>query len=122
MMNAFDVGLTFQVTKGSGPVQHQQHIGYDTPVTSAVAVLRGFDAGFLPGEDHHLGNLQAQVEAERDADEPRRVDVMVTLGLRDWSGNWDDDYYGRVEYTLITFHDPEPGPVEPLPTDDRSNS
>src|SRR4249919_576834 len=102
-MNAFDVGMTFQVTKGSGPAQVQQHIGYDAPVTSAIAILRGFEAAYLPQTDHHLGNLQAEVETILDPADPRLVHVTVTLGLRDWSGNWDDSYYGRVEYTLITF-------------------
>jgi hypothetical protein len=122
MMNVFDVGFTFQVSKGFGPAQVTQHIGYDTPVTSAIAMLSGFDAHFLAGEDHHLGNLQAQVETVPDGQDPREVHVAVTLGLRDWSGNWDDAYWGRVEYTLITFHDARPGPLEPPPVGARIDS
>ena len=28
------------------------------------------------------------------------VTVNVTYGLRDWSGNWDDDYSGDIEFAV----------------------
>jgi len=31
------------------------------------------------------------------------VATAVTFGLRDRSGDWDDLYYGRVEFTVIGF-------------------
>jgi len=35
------------------------------------------------------------------------VHVTVTLGVRHSSGDWDDDYDGRVDLLLLTFHEPE---------------
>ena len=29
------------------------------------------------------------------------VTVDVTYGVRDWSGNWDDDYTGDIEFAVI---------------------
>src|SRR5262249_11553034 len=29
------------------------------------------------------------------------VTVTATLGLRDWSGNWDDNYQGRVDFVVL---------------------
>jgi len=31
----------------------------------------------------------------------------VTLGVRYSSGDWDDDYDGRVDLLLLAFHEPE---------------
>jgi hypothetical protein len=35
------------------------------------------------------------------------VHVTVTLGVWHSSGDWDDDYDGRVDLLLLTFHEPE---------------
>jgi hypothetical protein len=31
----------------------------------------------------------------------RRLRSAVSLGLRDWSGNWDDNYNGTVFFSVI---------------------
>jgi hypothetical protein len=29
------------------------------------------------------------------------VTIQVTYGLRDWSGNWDDQYDGTINFAVI---------------------
>jgi len=59
-----------------------------------VAILTGFDVSFGETHDHSFGNLQVGVKVISGT--PQSADVQVTLGLRDWSGNWDDKYEGTV--------------------------
>lgn len=59
-------------------------------MTQATAILNGFEVGFSPRDDHHLGNVEVRLEAAIDPLAPRRVNVTATFGLRDWSGGWDD--------------------------------
>lgn len=33
--------------------------------------------------------------------DPTTVRVTATYGLRDWSGNWDDDYEGTVFFAVV---------------------
>jgi hypothetical protein len=66
-------------------------------VVRAAAGLTNYSVGFS-GDDHNVGNLQVQLDTTVDAD---AVIVGVTFGLRDWSGNWDDNYQGDVEFAVI---------------------
>jgi hypothetical protein len=97
-MQVIDAAITFQVTRGTGPVQLRRLVQFDAPVSSAVAILTGFRASYV-SDDHHLGNLDIRLDTDREDD--RLVAIMVTFGLRDWSGSWDDRYDGRVEFTVI---------------------
>lgn len=72
-----------------------------TPVTQATAILRGFDVAFSPREDHHLGNLEVRLDASIDRLASRRVIAEATFGLRDWSGDWDDNYEGEIFFTVV---------------------
>ena len=45
--------------------------------------------------------------------------VIVTLGVRHSSGDWDNDYDGRVDLLLVTFHEPEFSTVVQPPVHDR---
>ncbi len=54
---------------------------------------------FSGGNDHHLGQLDIQVSV--GALNGAAVNVNVSFGLRDWSGNWDDQYDGQVFFTVI---------------------
>jgi hypothetical protein len=66
-------------------------------VLRAAAALTNYSVGFS-GDDHHVGNLQLQVDPIVNGD---AVIVNVTFGLRDWSGNWDDNYQADVEVAVI---------------------
>jgi hypothetical protein len=45
-------------------------------------------------------NAWSLVES-RKAGPPDEVRVRVIYGLRDWSGDWDDDFEGRISFAVI---------------------
>jgi ribosomal protein S9 len=76
-------------------------VTFPTPVTQATAILTGFITEFSGGNDHHLGQLDIQVVVPGGGVSGTSVAVQVTMGLRDWSGTWDDQYDGQVFFTVI---------------------
>lgn len=99
-MQISNSSLTFGRFEGSGPRQATRDVTFANPITSATSFLTGFNASFSPSDgDHHLGNLDVRLETDRLDD--RNVRVTVTFGLRDWSGNWDDQYEGSVFFTVV---------------------
>lgn len=64
-------------------------------------MLTGFLVEFSGGNDHHLGQLDIQVNVPTNGINGAQVQVQATIGLRDWSGNWDDQYDGQVFFTVI---------------------
>lgn len=93
--------FSFNRLRGSGPRSSRNEVTFSAPVSQAAAFLKGFDVAFSPRNDHHLGNLEVRVDATIDSLAPQRVFVDVVYGLRDWSGDWDDDYEGEVFVTVI---------------------
>src|SRR5688572_22709424 len=94
--------FSFNRLKGSGPRSATNEVVFPVPVTQAAAFLQGFDVGFSPKDDHHLGNLEIRVgEIKVDTLAPQRVFVELFYGLRDWSGSWDDNYEGEIIVTVI---------------------
>lgn len=93
--------VAFNKFKGSGPRTIEREVVFSGPVTQATAMLRGFDVSFSPRNDHHLGQLDVRLDASIDSLAPQRVNVEVTYGLRDWSNDWDDDYEGVIEFTVV---------------------
>ncbi len=93
--------FSFNRLKGSGPRSARNEVVFTGPVTQAAAFIKGFDVGFSPRKDHHLGNLEIRADATIDSLASQRVFVDVVYGLRDWSGNWDDNYEGEVFVTVI---------------------
>jgi hypothetical protein len=92
--------ITFGRFEGSGPRQATQDVTLPNPATSATAILTGFNVSFAPSEgDHHLGNLDVRLDADRLSD--TAVRVTATFGLRDWSGNWDDQYEGQLFFAVV---------------------
>jgi hypothetical protein len=100
-MQILNTTFSFNRLRGSGPRTLRNEVVFTTPVTQAVAFLKGFDVGFSPRDDHHLGNLEIRVDATLDPLAPQRVFVDVVYGLRDWSGDWDDNYEGEVFVTVV---------------------
>jgi hypothetical protein len=98
-MQVVDTAMTFQLTRGSGPVQLNRFVQFESPVSAAVAMLTGFTASFYPRTDHHLGELDVRLQTRIESDGD--VTITVTFGLRDRSGNWDDFYDGRIEFAVI---------------------
>src|SRR5215204_2381499 len=93
--------IEFERFHASGPRDKDGEVIFDTPVTQATAILTGFDVAYSPREDHHLGNLEVRLDADIDRLAPRRVNVVATYGLRDWTEEWDDDYEGEVFFTVV---------------------
>jgi hypothetical protein len=70
-------------------------------VTKATAILTGFVAEFGNNDDHHFGQLDVQVTVPPGGVNGTAVTVNISYGLRDWSGNWDDNYNGTVFFSVI---------------------
>lgn len=78
---------------GSGPRTASATVVFPRTVNSAVAGLTGYTAEYSGGDDHHLGLLEIKLDTTIN---DNAVTVDGKFGLRDWSGNWDDEYDGRV--------------------------
>jgi hypothetical protein len=92
---------SFGPLSGSGPRVTTVSVTMPASVTQASAILTGFISQFSGGNDHHLGMLDVQVAVPAGGVAGTAVQVNVTFGLRDWSGTWDDQYDGRVFFTVI---------------------
>lgn len=96
-MDIRTASLNFPRSSGSGPRQAEQAVIFPREVDNAVVALTGYSAGFVGG-DHHLGRMQVELDAEINANV---VIVRATFGVRDWSGDWDDDYAGTINATVL---------------------
>ena len=71
-------------------------------VLRAEAALKGIYAEFPNGEHavhlifHRIKDVRIVDDLDREA-----VDVTVEYGFRDNSGDWDDEYVGKVDVLLI---------------------
>jgi len=83
---------------GSGPRTATQTLVFPRPVTDATAGIVGYLAEFSGGNDHNIGQLQIRLETEIL---DNTVTVNATFGLRDWSGNWDDQYDGNISFVVL---------------------
>lgn len=92
--------ITFGRFSGSGPRQDTRDVTMDTPVSTATALLTGFNVQFSSNDgDHHLGNLDVRLSAALLTS--TQVRVTATFGLRDWSGSWDDRYEGEIFFAIV---------------------
>jgi hypothetical protein len=93
--------INFPSISGSGPQSQNATITLGANVTKAVAILTGFNVEYSGQNDHHLGLLDVTVAVPPGGVSGANVTVTVNYGLRDWSGNWDDNYDGSVFFTVI---------------------
>ena len=91
----------FGPVSGSGPQVSTATVTFPSAVTQATAILTGFFTEFSGGHDHHMGQLDVQVAVPSGGVNGAAVTVNVTYGLRDWSGNWDDQYDGQIFFSVI---------------------
>ncbi len=91
--------ITFGAFSGSGPRTASKDVTFPAAVTKASAVLTGFVVEFSGGDDHHLGKLDVFLDTALLGGTVVRV--TARFGLRDWSGNWDDKYDGRIDFAVI---------------------
>jgi hypothetical protein len=100
-MQIVSSSTSFGPISGSGPQVSSVAVDMGAPVTKAVALLTGFTAEFSDGDDHNFGLLDVQVQVPGGGISGSTVNVQVTYGLRDWSGDWDDNYDGQIFFTVI---------------------
>lgn len=85
-------------SRGAGPQERlAAPIVFPREIRQAVVGITGYSAGFR-GDDHHLGRL---IVSTRYQVTFNTVSVTVALGLRDWSGDWDDTYTGLVNFAVL---------------------
>ncbi len=94
--------VLFEALRGGGPRTATSTVAFSRGVQRAVAGLTGYTAGFRGG-DHHVGELDVGLDTEIDGS---NANVTVRLGVRDWSGSWDDDYAGVVQFVVLAELDP----------------
>jgi hypothetical protein len=88
---------------------------FPRPVAQASAILSGFTAEFAHA-DHEIGQLAVELSlALIGAGPSRELEVWGVLGLRDWSGNWDDSYSGQMRYCVIVELEPRIPPIVMAP-------
>jgi hypothetical protein len=91
---------TFGPVSGTGPITTIKSVTLPAAVTQATAILTGFLVEFSHGDDHHLGQLYVLVLV-LGAPSGANVSVQIVYGLRDWSGNWDDQYDGTIFFAVV---------------------
>jgi hypothetical protein len=100
-MQIVNSSQTFGPVSGHGPQVSTATVTFPSSLTQATAILTGFLVEFSNGNDHHLGQLDVQVVVPSGGVNGTSVNVNVTYGLRDWSGNWDDQYDGTIFFSVI---------------------
>jgi hypothetical protein len=89
----------FEFESYKGGLHHMQHrFAFSRPVARASAVLKGWSAQFVDG-DHHFGQLTVQLRTEivNNAPDGPEIVLHAVLGLRDFSGSWDDRFGGTID-------------------------
>ncbi len=99
--------LFFPKQRGGGPDIRTDVHNFQQPVAQAVAMLQGTRFGFSAPDDHHLGLAKVRLDTAIDDDV---VTVTGKLGVRDWSGDWDDNYEGSIQYVLLVDLAPPAAP------------
>jgi len=90
--------LSFLRARDIGPRTEPMTFNFSNPVRQAVAGLAGTNFGFSPRDDHHLGLVNVRLSTSINNDV---VTVEGTFGVRDWSGEYDDDYEGSIQFVLM---------------------
>jgi hypothetical protein len=87
-----------QGLSGSGPRTATVPVIFPRTVKVALVGLTGYWMGYTPNDDRHVGRLVVELSPVVNANV---VTVAATLGVRDWSGNWDDSYQGSVDFVVV---------------------
>jgi len=84
--------------RGSGPRASNTTVVFPRQVLSTAVGLTGYTVEYSGGDDHHVGKIDIRLNATVNAN---TVTVEAHFGLRDWSGDWDDNYDGNVDFALV---------------------
>lgn len=83
--------------RGSGPRPASKTFVFPRQVKTAVAALAGYVAEFSNNDDPHIGRMEIRLDTTIF---DNTVTVNGLFGLRDWSGEWDDEYDGIIDITV----------------------
>lgn len=89
--------IVFDESKGKDQTERGTVL-FATKVLAAEAAIKGFYLSYT-NDDHEL--RYEKVEVTNVKQEGPQVSFDVTIGLRDWSGEYDDPYEGKVT-VLVT--------------------
>lgn len=87
-----------------------QTLNFTREVRRVAVGIIGYSASF-DGNDHHLGRLTVEVNANIQSSDNTKVDVRGEFALRDWSGEFDDNYSGNIQWVVIAELAPLPTPA-----------
>ena len=80
-------------------------VGFTPPILNPVALLTGFVVEYEPdqhGEGRPLGLLDVRLQVESvEDDNTDTVIVRATFGVRDQTGDWDDEHRGTVRFVVL---------------------
>ena len=96
-MEIREISFSFPRFRGNGPQAASSTVVFARPVLRATAGITGYSFGFV-GDDHEVGLLNVNLEATVTSNV---VEVRAQLGVRDWSGTWDDDYAGVINAAVL---------------------
>lgn len=100
--------LDFEARSGFGPQTNDREFVFPRAVLSATAGIAGYALVFDDHDDHEVGLMQVRLETSINNNV---VVVKGILGIRDWSGNWDDKYGGRIDFVVLAeLEDPTATP------------
>ena len=85
---------------GGGITVDIDMVEFDTAPTQVTAILTGFRVWFQEPTDRELGLLEVRVGSPVPVTDTQ-YRIPVTFGLRDWSGNWDDEHGAEVHVAVI---------------------
>ncbi len=87
---------------GLGITPGIDEVEFDTPPSQVVAILTGFRVFYEQPDDRPFGNLEVRVGQPAAVEgSDTRFAVPVTFGLRDWSGDWDDEHGAEITIAVI---------------------
>ncbi len=94
--------IPFPSKKEEFPRNLTREVLFTKNVLRATVILTGSEFGFSPNQDRRLGRVVFNVAIISPFTPPSpKVTVQATLGVRDWSGDVDDEYEGIVYFTVI---------------------
>jgi len=85
---------------GGGITPEIDIVEFATAPTQVTAILSGFRVWFQDPSDRDLGSLEVRVGVPVRLTDTR-YQIPVTFGLRDWSGDWDDEHGAEVRVAVI---------------------
>lgn len=85
-------------------------IEFSREVSWVAAGIVGYRSQFEDDEDHYVGRVEVEVDAEITDEDPNKVRVSGRFGLRDWSNEYDDPFSGVTDVAVFAELSPATAP------------